>query len=497
MSKPFSCSEYHYRPASLEASGGEHPVPAPVHASPHKPSAKQQLFLNLTCLEALYGGAAGGGKSEALLMAALQFVHVPGYAALILRKDTQRLQLAGGLIPRSHEWLANSGAVWNASRRQWTFPSGATITFGYLSNWLDKYRYGSSEFQFIAFDELTEFTEEDYLFLFSRLRKVQQLHVPLRMRSASNPGGIGHVWVKGRFVEARGQESGVRSHKDNESSSSLTPDTCPLTPDSCPLTPVFVPARIADNPGLSEKEYRRSLAHLPSVLRERLMNGDWSVQEEGVFQQSWLRYYDLVGERTNEEQLEIRHTGRLIATIPTASCRRFCTIDPAGTSADKARESRGRPASHSVIQVWDQPWGEASKYLFLRHSWRGRVGFDGLVKVIREIHHTWQPRRLWIENEKLGEAAVDILHPELPLETVKTSGRDKLTRAAALILKFERGEILLPQLNNTWRLDFEAELLSWTGRDDQPSDQIDAAAYAAIIGQQNSGGVIRIQPVVY
>ena len=211
MSKPFSCSEYHYRPASLEASGGEHPVPAPVHASPHKPSAKQQLFLNLTCLEALYGGAAGGGKSEALLMAALQFVHVPGYAALILRKDTQRLQLAGGLIPRSHEWLANSGAVWNASRRQWTFPSGATITFGYLSNWLDKYRYGSSEFQFIAFDELTEFTEEDYLFLFSRLRKVQQLHVPLRMRSASNPGGIGHVWVKGRFVEARGQESGVRS----------------------------------------------------------------------------------------------------------------------------------------------------------------------------------------------------------------------------------------------------------------------------------------------
>ena len=495
MSTQSTCSYFTQRP---DSSNGVHLTMIEPLTLPHTPSARQRQFLDLDCLEALYGGAAGGGKSEALLMAALQYVNTPGYAALILRKDTQRLQLAGGLIPRSLEWLADSGAVWNASRRQWTFPSGATLTFGYLATGLDKYRYGSSEFQFIAFDELTEFAEDDYLFLFSRLRKVKDLDVPLRMRCASNPGGIGHVWVKGRFVEARGQE-------DTGSSSSLTPD-------SCLLTPAFVPARIADNPGLSEKEYRRSLAHLPSVLRERLMNGDWSVHEEGVFQQSWLRYYYFVEVKRGREgfsprkplptpyraeQLEIRSPdGRVIAAIPTAECRRFCTIDPAGTSADKARESRGRPASHSVIQVWDQPWGEASKYLFLRHSWRGRVGFDGLVKVIREIHRAWKPERLWIENEKLGEAAVDILHPELPIETVNTAGRDKLTRAAPLILKFEQGEILLPQLNNTWRLDFEAELLSWTGRDDQPSDQIDAAAYAAIIAQQNAGGVIRMLPVI-
>ena len=440
----------------------------PSFLAPHVPSPKQQSFLDLTCLEAFYGGAAGGGKSEALLMAALQHVHVPGYAALILRKDTQRLQLAGGLIPRSLEWLAGREATWNANRRQWKFPSGATLTFGYLAHPLDKYRYGSSEFQFIAFDELTEFAEDDYLFLFSRLRRVTDLDAPLRMRSASNPGGIGHMWVKERFVN---QGSGCDR--------------------------VFIPARIADNPGLNQQEYRRSLAHLPSVLRERLMNGDWSVQEEGMFRQEWLRYYALVGNAATEEQLEIRQPdGRVLAAIPVAACRRFCTIDPAGTSADKARESRGRPASHSVIQVWDQPPGEAAKYLFLRHSWRGRVGFDGLVKVIREITRAWRPERLWIENEKLGQAAVDILHPELPLETVGTAGRDKITRAAPLILQFERGEILLPQLNTTWRLDFEAELLSWTGRDDQPSDQIDAAAYAAIIAQQNATGVIQIQPVV-
>jgi phage terminase large subunit-like protein len=117
------------------------------------------------------------------------------------------------------------------------------------------------------------------------------------------------------------------------------------------------------------------------------------------------------------------------------------------------------------------------------------------VKVIRELHREWRPEQLWIENEKLGQAAVDVLDPELPLETIATSGRDKITRAAPLILKFEQGEILLPQLNTTWRLDFESELLSWTGRDDQPSDQIDAAAYAAIIAQQQPTGVIKILPV--
>jgi phage terminase large subunit-like protein len=460
MSPPYPCSQSPDRPV---ASAGHHPKLTEPITFPHNPSARQRQFLDLNCLEAFYGGAAGGGKSEALLMAALQHVDKPGYAALILRKDTQRLALAGGLIPRSHEWLHDQ-ADWNAGRRQWTFPSGATLSFGYLAHPLDKYRYGSSEFQFIGFDELTEFAEEDYLFLFSRLRKAGSLDVPLRMRSASNPGGIGHGWVKQRFVGQKSERA-------------------------------FIPARIADNPGLSEREYRRSLAHLPPVLRERLMNGDWSVMEEGVFRPEWLRYYITAREGTPQEQLEISlPDGRVLAAVPTAQCRRFCTIDPAGTSADKAREARGRPASHSVIQVWDQPRGEAAKYLFLRHSWRGRVGFDGLVRVIREVHRTWRPRKLYIENEKLGQAAVDLLYPALPLETVATGGRDKATRAAPLVLKFEQGEILLPHLNTTWRLDFESELLSWTGRDDQPSDQIDAAAYAAIVAQeqQQMGGVIVI-----
>jgi hypothetical protein len=98
--------------------------PAPARLRdycPAQPTAKQERFLQLTSREAFYGGAAGGGKSTALLMGALEHAYVPGYAALILRRDTQRLHLPGGLIPRSHEWLTGSTAKWNAGRRQWTF----------------------------------------------------------------------------------------------------------------------------------------------------------------------------------------------------------------------------------------------------------------------------------------------------------------------------------------------------------------------------------------
>ncbi len=90
---------------------------------PHVPWPKQRRFLDLDCKEAFYGGAAAGGKSDALLMGALQYVQVPGYAALILRKDLQRLRLSGGLIMRAHEWLAGSEAKWNSKDCRWTFPT--------------------------------------------------------------------------------------------------------------------------------------------------------------------------------------------------------------------------------------------------------------------------------------------------------------------------------------------------------------------------------------
>ena len=223
---------------------------------PNKPFYKQLQFILTPETEGLYGGQAGGGKSEALLMAGLQWVQDPQYAGLILRRTYKDLALPGALMDRSHEWLDTTDAHWNGTDKTWEFPGGGTLSFGYLQHENDKYQYQSSEFQFIAFDELTQFTESQYLYLFSRLRRKEGMQIPLRIRSGSNPGGIGHEWVKHRFIYG-----------------------------DLP----FIPASYRENPYLDKKEYERSLDKLDHITRQQLKYGNWDINPQGgLFKRTWF-----------------------------------------------------------------------------------------------------------------------------------------------------------------------------------------------------------------
>lgn len=214
------------------------------------PTERQLEFLEVNDFEAGYGGAAGGGKSSAALMDHGRFVERPGFSGLLLRRTYADLSLPGALMDRAHEWWGNTGASWNDRDKRWRFPSGATIQFGYCETARDVYRYQGSEFHRIGIDELTQWDEAPYSYLKSRIRRSAADDIPLGIRGYTNPGGVGHKWVKARLVD--------------------------------PATRVgrFVPAKIDDNPHIDREAYRAALEHLDDTTRDQLLHGLW-VQDEG------------------------------------------------------------------------------------------------------------------------------------------------------------------------------------------------------------------------
>lgn len=232
---------------------------------PFEPTPKQSAFLLMNdCKEILYGGAAGGGKSVAQLMGALQFVDIPGYSAILFRKTYADLSLPGALIDMSKQWLMpfveTKEVKWSEKEKQYVFPSGATLNFGYLESPNDCYRYQGAEFQYIGMDEVTHIDPVNYRYLFSRLRKPKTLQVPLRFRATANPGGqFGEYYYQRFFVE--GPEKGR----------------------------IFIPAGLDDNPYLDAEAYRESLNELDPVERERLLNGNWEIKSQGdMFSRHWF-----------------------------------------------------------------------------------------------------------------------------------------------------------------------------------------------------------------
>ena len=256
---------------------------------PHIPHAPQQAFLLLSDIgvrEAFYGGAAGGGKSDALLMAALQYVDVPGYKALIIRRTFAQLDQPGMLIARAKEWLWGTAAVWNGAAYRWTFPSGSELVFRHAQNEDSIQDLQGSEYDFIGFDELTQFTEYQYTYASSRLRKLVDARVPTRLRSTGNPGGIGQRWVKRRFVDKLPREGDPQD-----------------TPEKCAAR-IFIPAKVTDNPSINLPEYEESLSALDPQTRKQLLEGDWSAREPGewVFPAAQLEEVKALGAKFDQER---------------------------------------------------------------------------------------------------------------------------------------------------------------------------------------------------
>jgi hypothetical protein len=433
----------------------------------HKPThpkrnQKQVDFLMMCDVpEVMYGGAAGGGKSEALLMAALQFVEVPGYAAILFRRTYTDLAMAGALMDRALDQLGGTGAIWNSQEKVWTFPSGATLSFGYLDKENDRFRYQSSEFQFIGFDELTQFRERDYRFLFSRLRRTVDNQVPLRMRAGTNPGGTGHAWVKKRF-DPEGRHPPQPNRK-------------------------FVGARLEDNPYLNAEEYRRtSLSQLDSQTRKQYEGGDWTdFGGNHYFPDLWPRYQD------TGDAYRIR-LGDRWHHVRKAECSRFITLDWAmgkpkkGATGAPVVGADGEPVlggdctAFTVSDMADDP--ELDGALFMLGAVCERIPLACNAPRLAELCRRWQPAVVAGDDDNLSETMSLDIRRYRDIPTIKPLGiksRNKLTRSQAAIVRAERGKIYLPERvtvgsdGESWVEMLCDHLAAFTGADGEPDDLAD------------------------
>ncbi len=400
--------------------------------------------------EVLYGGAAGGGKSDALLMAALQYVEVPGYAAIMFRKTYADLALPGALMDRAQSWLGGSDAHWNGQEKTWAFPSGATLTFGYLNEENDRFRYQSSEFQCICFDELTQFKERDYKFLFSRLRRTVDNKVPLRMRAGTNPGGIGHLWVKKRF-----DPEGRRPPQVDRR---------------------FVGARLEDNPYIDIATYERSLDQLDSQTRKQYRAGDWTdFGGNHYLPDLWPRYID------TGDAYKIGDGAGRWRHIRKVECSRILTLDWAMGKPKKSEgriivepgELTGDCTAFLVADLTDDDDG----LLFMLDCVNERIPLGSNAPRLAEMCRRWQPIVVSGDDDNLTEAMWLECRRFRDIPTIKTipiASRNKLVRSQAAIVRAERGKILLPEHSSAWTETLCDQLSSFTGIDGEQDDVADS-----------------------
>lgn len=391
-------------------------------------------------------------------MAALQFVNFPNYNALLLRRTFSELSQAGALMDRARAWLTNKDARWNQSTHSWTFPSGATLRFGYMDTEADRYQYQSSEYQFIGFDEATEFTELMYTWMFSRCRKLKDEPYPLRVRAASNPGGIGHAWVKQRFI-------------------------------SNPEGRRFYPANFTDNPHLDREEYFKNLQQLDPVTRQQLINGDWDAWEGGRFERSWFKTYKRDGPWYIFDDRKVLYQ----------DLGRFITVDPAATPEDTTQK-RG-DSDYTAIGTYARPPWEGCVVLDMV---RERIPINRIVDRIEHTCEVWEP--LYVGIEALAFQAA-LLHdakrragiPNARALDPRVLGKNpnirmKLARAIPAIIWASEGKIWVPE-KAPWLKDFLDEICLFTGDPDLDAhdDQVDSLAYA--VQELKRGGFVPGKPL--
>lgn len=357
-------------------------------------------------------------------MAALMFVDVSDYGAILFRRTFTDLALEGALMDRARDWLHGTAAKWADREKRWEFPSGATLTFGYLDGPNDWRRYDSAAFQFVGMDEASQFRPHDINAMQGRLRRLKGSRIPIRLRLGSNPGGEAHEFLGERYVNPTVNNS----------------------------ERAFFPALFEDNPYLDIEEYAKTLESLkdldPILYRQRRF-GEWIRDEsDTIFHAKW--WFD-----NRYDPDDVRWWNRAEA--------RVAALDTANTINETS--------AYSALSIGDiQP----DYTMPLRYVARERLEFPELVEwTVDELAPFVRDRKLkafFIEDAASGKQLIQTLLRSGPawlrplIVPVKPNpvkdGKRESWKAASVWMKRRMMPLPHPSASVPWLHDLESELFS-------------------------------------
>ena len=426
------------------------------------PYPAQERYLRSPAFEAGYGGAAGGGKTDALLIDALRYVDRPRYHALLMRREAK--QLHGTLLLRAHEIYPRVGGKWRGVDSSFHWPNGARIEFGSAKEIQAVKKYQGASLQFLGFDEGTHFTEWQYLYMLARVRGS---HVaPLRVRIVTNPGGIGHEWVLQRFgaflYPREGDEYFDPNYegpfaddgeilwflRDRDGREHVVD---PWTPRA--KTRTFFKARVSDNHTYAGSEYEDTLWSLQLLDRLQLLHGNWMARPSAgmFFRRPWWQFSE---------------------AWPSDVLARVRYWDLASTPAERAQVGTAWTAGLRLSR-------DHKRRFFVEDVVRGQWSPGDVKAAIRATCETDPDDTLTIIEHDPGQAgdaqAFDFVQflAGFNVRTLRPQG-DKMQRAKPASSQAEVGNLIL--VKGKWNAPFIREGEAFP--DSEAKDQIDSLSGA-------------------
>ena len=461
---------------------------------PHKPFPTQLSYLMLPHMDALFGGAAGGGKSDVLLMNALQYTHVPGYSAIILRRSLTELKQSGALLDRASKWLSNKkGVKFAADEHTYYFDTyykdgrpgaPAKLQFGYLGDFRVEERYQGAEYQFIGIDEAGHFENDQApRYLFSRLRKnvceVHQLKkdhetgkmvanyvpgceecdlqssVPLKFRIACNPGGPGHLWIKQRYQITKQVVTDPKTKNKRVRFIGADPNK------------PFIPSSLYDNKFIDQSSYETALEELDAVRKAQLLAGDWDASPDARFNLEHARFYECRGEYYNLGG-KVYHQDDFLKV--------FFTVDPAASTKagpiDQSTTRKGK--SFTVISVWGLTRDYQLIWMYMR---RFRQEIPEVVDQLVDINNLYKPKYVKMETNGVGLGAAQLAMMRGVTIVKNPKAIDKIENAANAIYRMKNHRIWFPE-QAPWLKEALDEVFTWTGHPSMTDDIVDTLSDA-------------------